>query len=137
MVAIAALAVLVLLVWAGQGGLRRLDRSGVRVAGGALAVLLLAAAGFVTLRGEWVVGLVLLVMSLGGMFAARARAVRPPSQGMSAGEARSILGVGPEATGEEIEAAYKRLMRMAHPDKGGTSGLAAQLNAARERLLKR
>jgi hypothetical protein len=27
-------------------------------------------------------------------------------------------------------------MRMAHPDKGGTSGLAAQLNAARDRLLQ-
>jgi hypothetical protein len=26
---------------------------------------------------------------------------------------------------------------MAHPDKGGTSGLAAQLNAARDRLLKK
>jgi len=26
-------------------------------------------------------------------------------------------------------------MRLAHPDKGGTSGLAAQLNAARDRLL--
>jgi len=56
---------------------------------------------------------------------------------MSAGEARSILGVGPDATAAEIEAAYKRLMRMAHPDKGGTSGLASQLNAARDRLLKR
>ena len=137
MVAIAALAVLVLLVWAGRGGLRRLDRGGVRVAGGALAVLLLAAAGFVTLRGEWVIGLVLLVTSLGGMFAARARPTRPTSQGMSAAEARSVLGVTPDATDEDIEAAYRRLMRMAHPDKGGTSGLAAQLNAARERLRKR
>ena len=35
-----------------------------------------------------------------------------------------------------FEAAYNRLMRMAHPDKGGTSGLAAQLNAARDRLLE-
>jgi hypothetical protein len=26
-------------------------------------------------------------------------------------------------------------MRMAHPDKGGTAGLAAQLNAARDKLL--
>jgi hypothetical protein len=29
-----------------------------------------------------------------------------------------------------------RLMRSVHPDKGGTSGLAAQLNAARDRLLR-
>jgi curved DNA-binding protein CbpA len=56
---------------------------------------------------------------------------------MSADEARSILGVGPEATPEEVQAAYTRLMRLAHPDKGGTSGLAAQLNAARDRLIRK
>jgi hypothetical protein len=27
-------------------------------------------------------------------------------------------------------------MRMAHPDTGGTTGLASQLNAARDRLLE-
>ncbi|MDD3838185.1 MAG: molecular chaperone DnaJ, partial [Phenylobacterium sp.] len=43
----------------------------------------------------------------------------------------------PEATPAEILAAHKRLMGMAHPDKGGTSGLAAQLNAARDRLLRK
>lgn len=52
-------------------------------------------------------------------------------------EARSILGVDASASDEDIKAAYSRLMRMAHPDKGGTSGLAAQLNAARDRLLKK
>jgi curved DNA-binding protein CbpA len=55
---------------------------------------------------------------------------------MSLAEARSILGVGPTATRAEIKAAYARLMQVAHPDKGGTDGLAAQLNAARDRLLK-
>jgi curved DNA-binding protein CbpA len=55
---------------------------------------------------------------------------------MSLKEARSILGVSADADPDEIEAAYRRLMRMAHPDKGGTTGLAAQLNAARERLLE-
>jgi curved DNA-binding protein CbpA len=55
---------------------------------------------------------------------------------MSADEARSILGLGPDATADDVRAAYTRLMRLAHPDKGGTSGLAAQLNAARDRLLK-
>jgi curved DNA-binding protein CbpA len=52
-------------------------------------------------------------------------------------EARAILGVTPEADEAEIQAAYSRLIRMTHPDKGGTAGLAAQLNAARDRLLKR
>jgi hypothetical protein len=139
MIAIAVLAVLVLLVWAGRGGLRSLSRGGVRVAGGVLSILLLTAAGVVSLRGDWVVGLVLLVMSLGGLFASRVQGGAPvqPRGGMSMAEARSVLGVGPNATSAEIEVAYRRLIRMAHPDKGGTSGLAAQLNAARERLLKR
>jgi hypothetical protein len=98
----------------------------------------LAAAGIVSLRGDWVVGLAMLAMSLGGLFASRAQGRAPlqPRGGMSVAEARSVLGVGAAATNAEIEAAYKRLMRMAHPDKGGTAGLAAQLNAARERLLK-
>jgi curved DNA-binding protein CbpA len=43
--------------------------------------------------------------------------------------------VGPDASKAEIQAAYSRLIRLAHPDKGGTAGLAAQLNAARDRLL--
>jgi curved DNA-binding protein CbpA len=55
---------------------------------------------------------------------------------MSTADARSILGVEPQATTAEIKAAYTRLMQRAHPDKGGSAGLAAQLNAARDRLLK-
>ena len=55
---------------------------------------------------------------------------------MTLDQARDILGVSPAATRAEIEAAYRRLIVRAHPDQGGTSGLAAQLNAARDRLLK-
>ena len=55
---------------------------------------------------------------------------------MSSQEARSILGVEDGATPAEIRAAHKRLMLLAHPDTGGTSGLAAQLNAARDLLLR-
>ena len=61
----------------------------------------------------------------------------PPKSELSLSEARAILGVGPEATLDEVRAAYARLIQMAHPDKGGTAGLAAQLNAARDRLIKR
>jgi curved DNA-binding protein CbpA len=56
---------------------------------------------------------------------------------MTDAEARSVLGVAPDATRAEINAAWKRLMARAHPDQGGTQGLAARLNAARDHLLKR
>ena len=60
-----------------------------------------------------------------------------PKTGMSVSDAAGILGVSETATAEEVQAAYLRLMRRAHPDSGGTSGLAQQLNAARETLLKK
>ena len=65
----------------------------------------------------------------------------PPPRGQDAGDmgpdqARAILGVSSGATRAEIEAAYRHLIRRAHPDQGGTSGLAAQINAARDRLVK-
>lgn len=52
-------------------------------------------------------------------------------------DARRLLGVGESATSAEIESAYRRLMLRAHPDHGGTDGLAAQLTAARDRLIKK
>jgi DnaJ domain len=55
---------------------------------------------------------------------------------MSADEARAVLGVGPKATAEEIRDAYHRLMKKVHPDQGGSTYLASQLNAAKDVLLK-
>ncbi|GEM_PF-915187 len=46
-----------------------------------------------------------------------------------------ILGVGENATADEINTAYKHLMQQYHPDKGGTEGIAMQINQARETLL--
>ncbi|MEG1030153.1 MAG: molecular chaperone DnaJ, partial [Brevundimonas sp.] len=47
-----------------------------------------------------------------------------------------ILGVPADASPEVVQAAWRRLMARAHPDQGGTEGLAARVNAARDRLLK-
>ena len=134
---VAGAAVLALLVWAGRGGLRSFNGGGVRVTASVLSTLALIAAGFLALRGGWIPGLILAALSLSGAFAARRAAAPTPRVDVSLDEARSILGVGPSASDEEIQTAYTRLMRMAHPDKGGTSGLAAQLNAARDRLISR
>ena len=53
---------------------------------------------------------------------------------MSRAEAYRVLGLPPEASLDEVRAAYRRLMKRVHPDLGGSSALAAMLNAAKERL---
>ena len=51
-------------------------------------------------------------------------------------QAYSILGLQADASTDEIRAAHKRLQRATHPDAGGSTYLAAQINAARDLLLK-
>jgi hypothetical protein len=132
-------AILWLLVGVGRGQ-RVFRRREWRFLSGAIAVAAFAAAAYAGLRGGWEISIVLVVLGLWLVTTARINGPKPPppqvSARMTLKEARSILGVGPDASREEIQAAYTRLMRMAHPDKGGTTGLATQLNAARERLLE-
>ena len=54
---------------------------------------------------------------------------------MTREEAYRVLGLAPGATKEEIVAEYRRLMKRVHPDQGGTTYLAAQLNEAKDCLL--
>lgn len=131
-------AALVLLLWLSRGK-PILKRREWRFLAGALAIACFAAAAYVGLRGGWGKSIVLVVLGLWLAVSTRRTGLAPgPSrEKISDSEARSILGVGPQASEAEIKEAYARLMRMAHPDKGGTSGLAAQLNAARDRLLRK
>ena len=130
-------ALLVLLVWIGRRparltGIPRLWRA-------LIAALAAVAAVVSALRGGWIPSLVLVGLS--AWLAQTARPAKAPSgspeRGMSLREAREILGVDESAGRSEIDAAYRRLMRRAHPDHGGSTGLASQLNAARDRLLER
>jgi hypothetical protein len=134
-------AILVFLLW--PRGRSFLNGDGWRVGAGAASIAAFAGAAYATIRGSWGTGIVLGVIALWSVTEARRRPiirremVQPPKAELSLSEARAILGVGPEATLAEVKAAYTRLIQMAHPDKGGTEGLAAQLNAARDRLIKR
>ena len=100
--------------------------------GGALVLL------FLTLRiGGW--SAFYRLQALLAALLSQSPSSRPPpradSASMTAEEARRILDVSDQATTEEINASYKKLMRQLHPDAGGNSYLASKLNEARDRLL--
>lgn len=121
-----------------RGRIPVLKRREWRIVSSVAALVAFTAAAWSGVRGAWAPMVLLIVVGLWLAASARKAELQPPSAArMGDAEARRILGVGAEASREEIQAAYGRLMRSVHPDKGGTEGLAAQLNAARDRLLKR
>lgn len=130
----------VLLVWAGRRARPLLQKRELRILTAVVGAMALAAGAFTALRGGYVAGAILASLGMGLVFTGRGGMTGPaaPSQDDPAvADAREILGVGPEATREEIQTAYGRLIRAVHPDAGGTSGLAARLNAARDTLLRK
>lgn len=106
----------------------------------------LAAAGLVltvllVLRGvAWLsvpvamVSIALLAQSLGRPKPER-RARSGPETDMTKAQAASLLGISPTASEIEIQAAYRRAMKSAHPDVGGSDEQAARVQQARDVLL--
>ena len=118
---------------------RQSDRAGRghwRVSATVLAAAAWGGAALLALRGSWIIAGALAAAGLWLAVASRQRSVPPRAAGLSDSEARAILGVDRNADDAAIQAAYRRLMTRAHPDTGGTEGLAERLNAARDRLLK-
>ena len=74
--------------------------------------------------------------SAGSWGAAGTPPPRRQGSAMSRTEAYEVLGLKPGASGDEIHAAHRRLMRMAHPDTGGSDWLASRINQARDVLLE-
>lgn len=52
-------------------------------------------------------------------------------------EALDVLGLTEGASDADVQAAWVRLMRVVHPDGGGSDWLAARVNQARDVLLRR
>ena len=95
---------------------------------------------FLGIKGHWFEAA--LVVLAGGAMALSARQRRrsagsaaPEPRLMTPAVAASLLGVEVNADRETIRAAYRRLMKIGHPDAGGTQGLAAQLSEAQGVLL--
>lgn len=110
-----------------------------RITATILGAALFAGSILAVSRGAWLWGAGLATAGLWLVVQSRVRPVAPrvpEGPDMSLAEARAILGVPEGASPQDIQAAWKRLMARAHPDQGGTEGLAVRVNAARDRLLR-
>lgn len=111
----------------------------IAVAAGVMVLVLLTVRGG---AGMAIPLLIVLAPLLVRWLGARSVSSSPPPVGqatdssMDRAEAYQVLGLRPESSREEIQAAYRRLMQRAHPDRGGSSDLAARLNQARDVLLE-
>lgn len=59
----------------------------------------------------------------------------PGYDSMTKKEAYQILGLEPGASQEEIQQAWRRLVKAVHPDSGGSEFLTSKINAAKDLLL--
>ena len=123
------------LIWTGR--LQRMSARDGMALGAALVGAVMAA------KGKPLIGAPLLVGATLFFFArsqpGRKKSGKPVPQPVSSQaviDARRLLGVGPDADARAIRAAHRRLIASVHPDKGGTEALAAQINAARDLLIK-
>jgi len=88
----------------------------------------------------------LLLIVAAGLFAYRlyqrlAHSRPAPNTGghspMTLAQAYEVLGLSPSCARQDIVDRHRRLIAAVHPDRGGSTFLAAQLNNAKDLLLQR
>lgn len=101
---------------------------------GRMGAAFAALAGLTVWAGR-IINLLHMGRQFGGVFGGK-RTPPASSPAMTEEEALRILGLAPGATAEEIKAAHRRIIEQIHPDRGGSDYLAAQVNLAKDFLLK-
>jgi len=121
----------------------RLRKSGRKIPGAALGIAGTLIGTVLVAKGMPVVGALVatgsgLWLRYGGalMGGRRTGDALPVQINLGLAEAADLLGVAPDASREDILAAHRKLIARNHPDAGGSAGLAARINAARDLLLK-
>ena len=99
------------------------------------------ASAFFALKGLWIFAVPMFGFGAGILGWQNLMSSKPapdlaPSVKMEREEAFDVLGLKATASADEIRAAHKKLLRAIHPDAGGSTYLAAKINAARDLLLK-
>lgn len=127
---------------------KSLDRK-ILIWGGAAAVLILVLMG----RAPWLLGVIAALLAIAtrlvqfvpliamfrkafGQDQVNQSSRQPAAETeMNRKQAADILGVEVTATDAEVREAHKRLMQKIHPDRGGSDGLAKQINRAKDIML--
>jgi hypothetical protein len=104
-----------------------------------VAVLVAAAIVVFVYAGRWPLAAALLPAFVAALLKWKPSTAEHPAQGgrMTQAEALRILDLAEGATDDEIRDAHRRLMVRIHPDRGGSTFLAAKINEARDVLLRR
>jgi len=120
-----------------RGRRKRVPAQGIAIVG-ALAGAVLAAKGMPVAGALVATGSGLWLRFGDGLIGRRPPppAAPPTARTIGRAEAADLLGVPPDADRKTVLAAYRRLMARNHPDAGGSTGLAARINAARDVLLE-
>ena len=122
------------LIWTGR--LQRMSAKDGMALGAALVGAVLSAKGKPVIGAPMLIGAALFFAGQGKLHRKGRTAMPKPLPPQDIAQARALLGVAPDADADMIRAAHRRLIASVHPDKGGTEALAAQINAARDLLLR-